>query len=62
MRIKGCMGWVGLAFSFFLTKEFLYLLLVPLVGLRGLVCGFGAGCGGLFGGEVGDVACRTHPF
>ena len=36
--------------SFFLNKNFLYLLWVPLVGLRGLVWGFGVGCGGLIGG------------
>ena len=41
----------GVSFSF--NKNFLYLLLVPLVGLQGLVWGFGAGCGGLLGGRHG---------
>ena len=50
-------GW-GQIFLFF-NKNFLYLLLVLLVGLRGLVWGFGAGRGGLLCGEVGGwlVGC-----
>ena len=32
------------------------------MGLRGLVWGFGVGCGGLFGEEVVGVACQMHPF
>ena len=52
----------GVSFSFFFYKNFLYLLWVPLVGLRGLVWGFGVGCGGLFGEEVVGVACQMHPF
>ena len=52
----------GVSFSFFFNKNFLYLLRVPLVGLWGLVWGFGVGCGGLIGGEVVGVACRMHPL
>ena len=44
----------GVSFSFFFNKNFLYLLWVPLVGLRGLVWGFGVGCDGLFGGGRGS--------
>ena len=40
-------------FFFFFNKNFLYLLRVPLVGLWGLVWGFGVGCGGLIGGGRG---------
>ena len=57
-RRNGCGGSV----FFFSNKNFLYLILVSFVGLRGFVWGFGDGRGGLFGGEVGGVACRTHPF
>ena len=52
----------GVRFSFFFNKNFLYLLWVPLVGLWGLVWGFGVECGGLIGGEVVGVACQMHPF
>ena len=45
----------GVSFLFFFNRNFLYLLLVPLVGLQ-------AWCGGLFCGEVRGVACRMHPF
>ena len=62
VRIKGYAGWIGVSFLFFFNKKFLYLLWVLLVGLRGLVWGFGVGCGGLFGGEVEGVACQMHPF
>ena len=53
-------GWGQ--FFFFFNKNFLYLLWNPLVVLQGLVWGFGAGYGGLFGGEVEGVACQMHPF
>ena len=55
MRIKGHAGWTGSVFLFFFNKNFLYLLRVPLVGLWGLVWGFGVGCGGLISGEVVGV-------
>ena len=55
VRIKDYTWWVG-KFSFFSTKIYLW---VPFVELHILVWGFGAGCGGLFGGEVGHVACQT---
>ena len=43
----------GVSFSFFFNTNFLYFLQVPLVGLWGLVWGFGVGCGGLIGGGGG---------
>ena len=52
----------GVSFSFFFNENFLYLLRVPLVGLWGLVWGFGVGYGGLIGGDVVGVACQMHPF
>ena len=61
MRIKGYAGWMESVFLFF-NKNFLYLLWVPLEGLRGVVWGFGVGCGGLFGGEAEGVTCQIHPF
>ena len=57
VRIKGYAGWMGSVFLFFFNKIVLYLLWVPLVGLQGLVRGFGVGCGGLFGGEAWLVRC-----
>ena len=56
MGIKGYAGWMGSVFLFFFNKNFLYLLWVPLVGLRGLLWGFGVGCGG----EVVGVASQMH--
>ena len=61
VRIEGCTGCFRSVFLIF-NKNFLYLLLVPLVGLGGLVWGFGAGRGGLSGGEVGGIACWAHSF
>ena len=52
----------GVSFSFFFNKNFLHLLRVPLVGLWGLVWGFGVGCGGLIGEGSWGLACRMHPL
>ena len=62
VRIKGYAGWMGSVFLFLFNKNFLHLLWVLLVGLRGLVWGFSVWCDGLFGGEVVGVACQMHPF
>ena len=46
------MDGVSFYVLFFFNKNLLYLLWVPLVGLLGLVWGFGVWCDGLFGREA----------
>ena len=62
MKIKGCAGWVTKFFFFFLRKISCTCYWSLSWDCESLVWGFGAGRGGLFGGEVGGVAYQTHTF